>query len=159
MRFILSILIITMCYSCCEEQKEAQKVVSDLPSEFVGTWQLISSDYHSKDTVTSSMKEGQQMMKIITPTHFAFFLNDLKQGKDSSNVAFSAGGGTVEFKDGQYIENLQYFSAREWEGHQFSFKLELNGDTLTQQGVEELADLGLGEENLLLIEKYIKVKN
>jgi len=105
------------------------------------------------------MIEGQQMMKMITPTHFAFFLHDLKQGKDTSNVAYMSGGGTVTFNDGEYTENLNYCTAREWENHSFSFKLELNGDTLIQQGVEELEELGLGKENLLLIEKYIKVKN
>ncbi len=105
------------------------------------------------------MVEGQEMIKMITPTHFAFFLHDLNQGKDSSNIAYMSGGGTVTFKDGQYTENLNFCTAREWENHSFSFKLELKGDTLIQQGIEELKELGLGEENLLLIEKYIKVKN
>ncbi|TRX63271.1 hypothetical protein [Carboxylicivirga sp. M1479] len=154
MRFTLLILVIGLCYACCDEHKST----TVFPEQYVGTWQLVSSDYHSKDSVTSNMVEGQEMIKILTPTHFAFFLHDLAQGKDSTTVAYMSGGGTVVFKDDEYTENLDFCTAREWENHSFHFKLELRGDTLIQQGVEELEDLGLGDENLLLIEKYIRVQ-
>jgi len=154
MRFTLSIFAITLCFACSQKPKNT----TNLPEEYLGTWQLISSDYHSKDTIQSNMIEGQEMMKIITSTHFAFFLHDLKQGTDSTNVAYMSGGGKVAYKNGEYTENLEYCTAREWENHSFSFKLKLRGDTLIQQGIEKLEDLGLGDENLLLIEKYIKVK-
>ena len=160
MRFILLIITIGLCYACCQETQKTQEAqnTQGIPHEYIGTWQLISSDYHSKDSIKSNMVKGQKMMKIITPSHFAFFLHDLKQGKDSTTATYMSGGGTVAYKDGEYTENLNYCTAREWENHSFSFQLELKGDTLIQQGVEELEELGLGEENLLLIEKYIKVK-
>ncbi len=154
MRFTLLILIAGLCFACCDDKQKT----TNFPAEYVGTWQLISSDYHSKDSVTTNMVSGQEMIKIITPTHFAFFLHDLQQGKDSSSVAYMSGGGTVGYSNGEYIENLDYCTARTWEGHSFKFKLELKGDTLIQQGVEELEELGLGEENLLLIEKYVRVE-
>ncbi|MBK3519758.1 hypothetical protein [Carboxylicivirga marina] len=154
MRAILLVLVAVLCYACCDEKKDT----TAFPQQYVGTWQLISSDYYGKDSVTSNMIEGQEMIKIITPTHFAFFLHDLKQGKDSTNVAYMSGGGTVAFKNGEYTENLDFCTAREWETHAFHFKLELKGDTLIQQGVEELEELGLGDENLLLIEKYIRLQ-
>ncbi|WP_439184826.1 hypothetical protein [Carboxylicivirga taeanensis] len=154
MRIYLFILIAGLCFSCCDDKKTS----TGFPEQYVGTWQLISSNYHSKDSVTSNMVKGQEMIKIITPTHFAFFLHDVQQGKDSSTVAYMSGGGTVGYSDGAYIENLDFCTARTWEGHTFKFDLELKGDTLIQQGVEELEELGLGEENLLLIEKYIRVK-
>lgn len=150
----LFILLAGLCFACTDTKQSS----TGLPEKFIGTWQLISSDYHSKDSVTTNMVAGQEMIKIITPTHFAFFLHDLQQGKDSSNVAYMSGGGTVGYSNGEYIENLNYCTARTWEGHSFKFKLELKGDTLIQQGVEELEALGLGEENLLLIEKYTRVK-
>ncbi|MCU4156962.1 hypothetical protein J1N10_13315 [Carboxylicivirga sp. A043] len=153
MRVILFVLLVGLFYACNPEKQN----LNDFPKEYVGTWQLISSDYYSKDSVKSNMIEGQEMIKIITPTHFAFFLHDLDQGKDSSNVAYMSGGGTVAYTDEKYTENLDFCTAREWETHSFHFNLELRGDTLIQQGVEELEELGLGDENLLLIEKYIRV--
>ena len=154
MRTILLAVVVAICCSCNKPAPGANA----FPPEYVGTWQLISSDYYGKDAVTSNMVAGQEMMKIITPTHFAFFLHDLHQGKDSSNVAYMSGGGRVAYQDGEYIEHLNYCTARQWETHTFNFRLELRGDTLIQQGVEELEDLGLGDENLLLIEKYIRVR-
>ncbi|MCG8583059.1 MAG: hypothetical protein MI866_24285 [Bacteroidales bacterium] len=154
MRIIFLVLVAGLLCACnCNKQGK-----SDFPEQYVGTWQLISSDYHSKDSVTSNMVDGQEMIKIITPTHFAFFLHDLHQGKDSSNVAYMSGGGTVSYEDDTYTENLDFCTARNWETHSFHFKLELKGDTLIQQGVEELEELGLGNENLLLIEKYIRTE-
>ena len=140
--------------ACCNNTNQCDQTPS-----IQGTWQLISSEYHKKDTITSNMNEGQKMIKIITPTHFAFLLHDLKKGKDSTNVAYMSGGGSYALENGKYIENLEYCTAREWEGHSFDFELTISGDTLTQIGVEELEDLGLGAENMLLIEKYIRVKS
>ncbi|MBS2210790.1 hypothetical protein KEM09_05235 [Carboxylicivirga mesophila] len=154
MRITLLILMAGLCFACNDINQNS----TTFPEQYVGAWQLISSDYHSKDSVTSNMVDGQEMIKIITPTHFAFFLHDLQQGKDSSTVAYMSGGGTVSFSNGEYVENLDFCTARTWEGHSFKFKLELKGDTLIQQGVEELEELGLGDENLLLIEKYVRVK-
>ncbi|WP_430812802.1 MULTISPECIES: hypothetical protein [unclassified Carboxylicivirga] len=154
MRMICLVLAAGLFYACnCEKSNK-----SDFPEEYIGTWQLISSDYYGKDSVKSNMVDGQEMIKIITPTHFAFFLHDLYQGKDSSNVAYMSGGGTVTFEGNKYTEHLDFCTAREWETHSFHFNLELRGDTLIQQGVEELEELGLGDENLLLIEKYIRVR-
>ncbi len=155
MRITLLILIAGLGFAC----NDTKQNLTTFPEQYVGTWQLISSDYHSKDSVTSNMIAGQEMIKIITPTHFSFFLHDLQQGKDSSNIAYMSGGGTVGYSNGEYIENLDFCTARTWEGHSFKFKLELKGDTLIQQGVEELEELGLGDENLLLIEKYVRVED
>ena len=55
----------------------------------------------------------------------------------------------------QYTEYLEYCSAREWEGNTFQFKISVHGDTLIQQGVEKIENLGVERTN---IEKYKRVK-
>jgi hypothetical protein len=99
--------------------------------------------------------KGQSFIKILNETHFAFLLHDLQQGKDSTSATYSAGGGTYDLDGNKYTEHLEYYSAREWEGHDFNFEIEINGDTLIQQGVEELSDQNIKRYN---IEKYLRVK-
>lgn len=153
MKYLFLIASIFLLGACCNNPDKCNQKPA-----IQGTWQLISSEYHKKDTITSNMNEGQKMIKIITPTHFAFLLHDLKKGKDSTNVAYMSGGGTYTFNKGKYTENLEFCTARNWEDHSFDFELIIKGDTLIQTGIEELEDLGLGTENLLLIEKYVRVK-
>ncbi|HEY0059995.1 MAG TPA: hypothetical protein VGB56_12745, partial [Flavisolibacter sp.] len=64
-------------------------------------------------------------------------------------------GGKYSLKDSLYTEQLEYCSAREWEGHDFPFTLTLNADTLTQLGREVVAEAGVDRIN---IEKYVRVK-
>jgi len=94
------------------------------------------------------------MIKIITPTHFAFFSHDLTMGKDTATAAFSGGGGTYTLKDSVYTEHLEYFNLREWEDHTFPFVVTIQNDTLTQQGVEKVEELGIER---LIVEKYRRV--
>ncbi len=147
--FIPLLIILTAC------NVETSKTIN--PSQIEGTWQLISSEYHRKDSITSNMTVGQEMIKIISPSHFAFFLHDLKKGKDSTNIAYMSGGGSYSFINGKYTENLQFCTARDWENNSFTFDIQIIGDTLIQQGLEEMESLGLGTENLLLIEKYVRI--
>lgn len=59
--------------------------------------------------------KGQEMIKIMNESHFAFLRHDLNGGSDSSKV-FVAGGGTYSVKENIYEEYLEYFTLREWEG-------------------------------------------
>jgi hypothetical protein len=54
-----------------------------------------------------------------------------------------------------YTEHLEYCSAREWEGNDFSFQIDIKNDTLIQSGVEKVESAGVNRIN---IEKYIRVK-
>ena len=94
------------------------------------------------------------MIKVLNATHFAFLNHDLNQGKDTT-ASFIAGGGTYTLVGDQYTENLEYCSAREWEGRAFKFSVTLQNDTLVQQGIEKLEDIGVERLN---IEKYVRVK-
>jgi hypothetical protein len=125
-------------------------------ASIIGTWQLISGTLIEKgDTTVTDYTKNVSMIKVINNTHFSFLNHDLNHGKDSTNASFAAGGGKYELRGDQYIEHLEYCSDRGWEGHDFSFTIEVKNDTLIQTGIEKLADLGIERFN---IERYSRVK-
>jgi len=80
--------------------------------------------------------------------------HDLNKGKDSTAV-FAAGGGSYTIKDSLYTEQLEYCSARNWEGNDFPFTVQIKNDTLIQSGVEKVESAGVNRIN---IEKYVRFK-
>lgn len=150
MKLTLLLLLTVTIFTSCGENTDKQT-----PSPLVGTWQLISATATEKDSTFSTFNPQTKMIKIITPTHFAFFNHDLTQGKDSTTAAFTAGGGECTLADSVYTEHLQYFNLREWEGHKFQFVVKIQNDTLTQSGVEKLEELGIDR---VIVEKYVRVK-
>ena len=78
----------------------------------------------------------------------------MNKGKDSAAV-FVAGGGSYTLKDSLDTEHLQYCSARDWEGNDFTFTITIKNDTLSQYGIEKVERAGVNRIN---IEKYAKVK-
>ena len=122
----------------------------------VGTWELIASTSTEKDSTTSTFNPKVKMIKIINPTHFAFFSHDLSMGKDSSTAAFVAGGGTYTLKDSVYTERLEYFIDRAWENNTFEFVVTIAHDTLVQKGIEKIEKLGIDH---VIVEKYKRVGN
>ena len=143
-------------FSCTEKPAEAtaENITASLPLE--GTWRLFSgTTMTGKDTVNTDYTQGQQMLKILNDSHFAFVLHDLNKGQDTANKIFSAGAGTYTLNGDQYTEHLDFCNQREWEGHTFNFTIAINNDTLVQQGVEKVENLGVDR---LIIERYVRVK-
>jgi len=147
LKHFLLLLVLTSCTTSGEQS------TPKLP--IVGTWKLISGTITSngKSTVTDYTK-GQSFIKIINDTHFAFLLHDLGGGKDGTAV-YTSGGGKYELVADKYTEHLEYCTDRQWEGHDFSFTITIRDDTLTQQGVEEVASAGVRQMN---VEKYVRMK-
>jgi len=124
-------------------------------NQLVGSWRLLTGTLIEKgDTVVTDYTNNVSFIKIINDNHFAFMHHDLKKGKDSAAV-FSSGAGSYSLKDSLYTEHLEYCSAREWEGHDFTFTINIKNDTLTQSGIEKIDSLGI---NRLNIERYVRVK-
>jgi hypothetical protein len=125
------------------------------PKPIAGTWRLLKGEVIQKgDTAVTDYTKNVSFIKIINDTHFAFVQHDLKKGKDSAAV-FSAGGGRYSLTDSLYTEHLEYCSAREWEGNDFSFAITFRGDTLVQRGVEKVEGAGVDQVNT---ETYVRVK-
>lgn len=143
-----------ICMVCsCTAKIENQTGSEPLP--IIGTWQLLSGTLIEKgDTVVTDYTKTRSFIKIINATHFSFTQHDLNKGQ-GSDASFSAGAGTYTLKDSTYTEHLTYCSDRAWEGHDFSFTLTLQNDTLTQRGIEIVEATGV---NRLNIEKYVRVK-
>lgn len=147
-----AILITTIFVACQSEVKPDNKKAATLP--ITGTWKLLSGTLIEKgDTAVTDYTRGQEFIKIINDSHFAFLHHDLTKGKDSAAI-YSSGGGSYTLADSLYTEHLQYCTARQWEGNEFKFVLTLQGDTLTQQGIEKIENLGVNRIN---IEKYVRV--
>lgn len=150
---IAFLFIITSLMSC--KEKTETDVSKSTPLPITGTWQLITGTVIEKgDTVITDYTKNISFIKIINDTHFAFLQHDLKKGKDSIPV-FVSGGGRYSINGNLYTEHLEYCSAREWEGNDFSFTITLKNDTLIQKGVEKVENSKINRENT---EKYIRVK-
>jgi hypothetical protein len=147
------LLIVCMLFTVFSCDVNVKKTQTSLPIE--GTWKLISETKIEKDdSVYTPADQSQPMIKILNGTHFTFLRHDLNQGKDSTSAMFVAGGGTYSLKDGQYTENLEYCSAREWENHSFNFTVSIQNDTLIQRGTEKIEGLNIDR---IIIEKYQRV--
>jgi hypothetical protein len=143
--FILMMVII--CASC-EPVKEQNQV------PLMGTWELIAATSTEKDSTISTFNPKLKMIKMITPTHFAFLSHDVSAGKDTANAVFIAGGGTYSLVDSVYTEHLEYFIDRAWENNKFEFVVKIVNDTLIQKGVEKVEKLGIDH---VIVEKYKRV--
>jgi hypothetical protein len=148
---IVFALIIASLLSC-EVKKEIKTTTR---SPIVGTWRLIKGILIEKnDTVTTDYTQNVSFIKIINDTHFAFLQHDLEKGKGAAPV-FVSGGGSYSLMDSLYTEHLEYCSDRAWEGNEFKFTVKISNDTLTQTGIEKIAEKGIDRLN---IEKYVKLK-
>ena len=149
--FLLMLAAMASCRPAADSDSNSN---TSLPIE--GTWKLISGTLiENNDTTTTDYTRELSMIKVINATHFAFLNHDRNKGKDSTAV-FAAGGGVYTLTGDQYTEYLEYCSHREWEGNTFQFTVSIQGDTLTQSGIEKIEDLNVERLN---IEKYVKLKD
>ena len=147
------IILTAFLFSCTAEVKRTNTESNSLP--IAGTWQLLNGTLIEKgDTTVTDYTKDVSFIKIINDSHFAFLQHDLTKGKDTPAV-FVAGGGKYSLSDSTYTEHLEYCIAREWEGNDFPFTININNDTLTQYGIEKVEDAGVNRVN---IEKYVRVK-
>jgi hypothetical protein len=148
MRSFIVIVFLFVIISCNERATKTPMITNSIQ----GTWKLLNGTLIEKgDTTVTDYTKDRSFIKIINDSHFAFLQHDLR--KDSTN--FSAGGGRYEFDGINYTEHLEYCNVKEWEGHDFTFTMTLNGDTLIQKGIEKVESQGIDRIN---IEKYVRDK-
>ncbi len=150
MRTLLYITAAFLLLSSCKKQSIAVQTNTALP--IIGTWELIAATTVQGDSTYHKDLSNKKMLKIINASHFAFLNHDLSKGKDSATV-FVAGGGTYRLVGDTYTEFLEYCNYREWEGNSFEFTVSIQGDTLTQKGIETVKELGINRE---ITEVYLK---
>lgn len=153
MKPVIVLLLFAAVLTSCESTT-SKDAPQSAPAPIVGTWKLLTGTLIEKgDTTVTEYTMNTSFIKIINDTHFAFLQHDLTKGKDSA--VFVAGGGAYTLKDNTYTEHLEYCSAREWEGNDFTFTVTIKGDTLVQSGVEKVEAAGVERMN---IEKYVRVR-
>lgn len=140
------LLICAFGWNACNQSQAAGSL------NLTGTWRLISGMTITKRD-TAPYPKDFKMIKIINSSHFAFLRHDLNPPKDSSNH-FDAGGGIYTLNGDQYTEHLDYYTDRNWEGKPFTFTVRMNGDTLTQTGVEKNDAAGVDH---IIVEKYVRL--
>jgi PhzF family phenazine biosynthesis protein len=154
MKLVMLLLVFSVLYSSCQQAGQAtEKPVS---KQIVGSWRLVSNVIITKgDTVVAYPVKGkdQLMIKLYNDTHFSFFTHDTKQGKTASPV-YDSGAGTYKLMGSNYSEHLEYCNYREWENHDFNFKLSIRQDTLVQRGIEKIDSLNVNRE---IIETYVRL--
>jgi len=125
------------------------------PQTLQGTYRLLeSTTIKGNDTLYQKQDTSKvEMIKMFNATRFSFFNHDRTQGKDSTAL-FVSGAGRYNLTGDVYVEHLDFCNFREWEGKTFHFTLKQQGDTLIQEGVEELPELGVKQ---FIIEKYLKI--
>jgi hypothetical protein len=144
------VLLVAIAAISCDVKTKYEK-----SSPLQGTWKLLSGTLIEKgDTTTTIYSDSLEMIKIINASHFSFLNHDTKKGKDSTAL-FIAGGGRYDLTQDNYTEHLEYCSDRQWEGHDFSFKVVVKDDTLVQTGREKIENLDIDRLN---IERYVRVK-
>jgi len=154
MKIKIFVAVIATSLMSCGGQID-NKALKPSTSSVVGTWRLLTGTVIEKgDSVVTDYTKNISFIKIINDSHFAFLQHDLNKGKDSGAV-FSSGGGSYSISDSLYTEHLEYCSARDWEGNDFKFTINIRNDTLTQSGVEIVESAGVNRIN---IEQYIRVK-
>ena len=151
-KHLFPILICLVIITACTDGPKENSKNADTTS-LKGTWKLLTGTIIEKgDTTITDYTKERSFIKIINDSHFAFLNHTLR--KDTTD--FSAGGGTYSLNGDNYTEHLEYCSAKEWEGHDFSFTVTITGDTLVQSGVEKIEAEGISRINT---EKYIRHKN
>ena len=133
-------------------EKPQNSLVTTTAIPIFGTWKLLTGTLIEKgDTSVTDYTKDRSFIKIINDSHFAFLQHSLRQ----DTTDFSAGGGSYTLSGNNYTEHLEYCSAKEWEGHDFTFTVTISNDTLVQTGVEKIEAQGIDRINT---EKYIRYK-
>lgn len=154
MKTFICFMLLSITLLACNSYAQKNQLHNQANS-IQGTWKLISgTTIENNDTTVTDYTKDKSFIKVINATHFAFMGHDLNKGKDSAAL-FTCGGGKYELNGTAYTEHLEYCNAREWEGNDFNFTINITNDTLTQQGLEKIDSIGVNRIN---IEKYVRLK-
>jgi len=155
MKNLIAFISISLILFSCNSSVQAPETTS-AKKPIEGTWKLLTGTLIEKgDTVVTDYTKGKSFIKVINDDHFSFLGHDLSKGKNADSM-FTCGGGGYQLHDSSYTEHLEYCNAREWEGHDFTFTVTINSDTLLQKGIEKIDSLKVDRLN---IEKYVRLKD
>ena len=142
MKKIILLFLMLFSLSNCVK-KEGSKNIE-------GTWKMVYAETIESGTIKLKDLSNTTFIKIINKSHFAFFNQE-----NTGTTNFYGGAGTYTLKGNTYTETLNFTAVEAIKNHQFSFTIEIKGDTLIQSGIEKVEAAGLDR---YITEKYIKIK-
>ena len=127
---VLLLMLLLFCTAASFAQNKMQ---------LVGTWKLISGKVTQGDSTFPYDNKTSDAIKIVTPTHFAVFSQNV------SDTAFAhAGAGPVEMDDKNYTEHIMYGNDKDLIGKTAKFTYRLEGDKWYIKG---------GIDNMIMFEE------
>ena len=135
-----------------------------------GEWQLeLETLTIGAQKYTTFDGKSREMIKIFTDSHFAFSsigtnrprFSSYQLTKEQKVVAFDNFGGSLgrySYEDNTLTEHIEYSSFPNYEGISISFKITITGDTMIQEGLYPLIELGLGEQDGYLRSTFKRIE-
>jgi hypothetical protein len=110
-------------------------------SSIEGAWELVRGEYVELDGTSSTLTTGGRasQVKIFTPTHFAYLMDD----PDGNFMEASAGRYRIE--GDQYIETFDWTSNPPYRGLVATWQFRIDGDTLHMTGPTRVVQPDGGE--------------
>lgn len=142
MKNIILLFLMLLGLSNCVKKEDSKNIE--------GTWKMVYAETIEGDTIKLKDLSNTTFIKIINKSHFAFFNQE-----NTSAINFYGGAGTYTLQGDNYTEILNFTAVEAIKNHQFSFKVEIKGDTLIQSGIEKVEAAGMDR---FITEKYIKLK-
>jgi len=136
--------VIVLSMACVTETKNALE----------GTWEMIEARWSRTDTTfTFPATQFERQVKILDKTHFVFVRQDT-----SVEDSYFYGGGIYTLVGDTYTETLEFFGNKSAVGQTFTFKIQINGDTLKQTGQLPYKTLGIGDYDVELYEVWKRIE-
>ena len=124
------LLLLLLTYNLPAEDKEApsSSAPSQLSKNLVGTWALVGKP----DKVRELLPEQEGRLKFLTGRHWVVTQSD------PNGIVLFHHGGTYTLDGDKYVEAVEYAneSSASLIKYSFKFKVKVEGDTLTQIGIE-----------------------
>ena len=159
--FVLALTLLTGCQTLTDR-------LQSNPLE--GEWQLqLETLVIGDQSYTTFDGKNREMVKIFTDSHFAFSsigtnrprFSSYQLTKEQKVVAFDNFGGSLgryNYEDNILTEHIEYSSFPNYEGVSISFKITISADTMIQEGIYPLIELGLGDQNGYLRSIFKRIK-
>lgn len=148
MRLFL-VALMGFCFCSCTQTTASKREIKP-ENILTGTWKMVYAEIHENDSLKIKDLNNTSFIKIINDTHFAFFNQE-----NNSTENFYGGAGSYLLKGDKYTETLNFTSIEAIKGHEFSFTIDIKGDSLIQSGTEKVEKSGIYRE---IVEKYVRIK-
>ena len=150
-KLVFKLFVIVLIASC--QDRVDQNTNPEPKQEFSveGSWKMIYAEVKESDSTQVKDLSQTDFIKIINKSHFAFFNQNRLTGED-----FFAGGGSYSLTGNEYTEKLDFIDSQDYRGHEFSFEVEIKGDTLIHKGMEVIEEAQIERH---ILERYIRIKS